>query len=89
MRRLDGPWAFRLTDRPEAALTAVDRVTCWRTVEVPSLWTMTGDETPHYTNVVMPFDTKPPTVSSLEAVCRVAMNRITAMLITDRTVTSL
>ena len=34
----------------------------WRTVDVPSLWTMLGDERPQYTNVVMPFDTSPPAV---------------------------
>ena len=62
LRSLDGTWEFRLVDRPELAPAAATRARGWRTVEVPSLWTMLGDETPHYTNVVMPFDTPPPRV---------------------------
>ena len=62
VRSLDGPWEFRLVERPEAAPAAADRRTGWRTVDVPSLWTMLGDERPQYTNVVMPFDTSPPAV---------------------------
>ena len=62
LRSLDGRWEFRLVDRPDLAPAAAARAGGWRTVEVPSLWTMLGDESPHYTNVVMPFDTPPPHV---------------------------
>lgn len=62
LRSLDGAWEFRLVARPELAPAAAVRRRGWRTVEVPSLWTMLGDESPHYTNVVMPFDTAPPRV---------------------------
>ncbi len=62
LRSLDGKWEFRLVDRPDLAPAAAARAGGWRTVEVPSLWTMLGDESPHYTNVVMPFDTPPPHV---------------------------
>ena len=62
LRSLDGAWEFRLVDRPDLAPAAAARAPGWRTVEVPSLWTMLGDEDPHYTNVVMPFDTPPPRV---------------------------
>ena len=62
LRSLDGGWEFRLVDRPDLAPAAAARADGWRTVEVPSLWTMLGDESPHYTNVVMPFDTPPPHV---------------------------
>ena len=60
LRSLDGPWMFRLVDRPELAPAAAAQARGWRTVDVPSLWTMLGDEAPHYTNVVMPFETPPP-----------------------------
>jgi beta-galactosidase len=59
---LVGRWDFKLVDRPESAPTAADQARGWRSVEVPSLWTMLGDESPHYTNVVMPFDSPPPQV---------------------------
>ena len=62
LRSLDGAWEFRLVDRPDLAPAAAARAGGWRTVEVPSLWTMLGDESPHYTNVVMPFGTPPPHV---------------------------
>ena len=62
---LDGDWSFRLVDRPENAPGAVDRARGWRQVEVPSLWTMSGDGSPHYTNVVMPFSERPPNVPDL------------------------
>jgi beta-galactosidase len=53
---LDGEWDFQLLDAPDAPIT--DK---WKTVHVPSLWTMheEGDR-PHYTNVAMPFDEVPP-----------------------------
>ena len=62
LRSLDGRWQFRLVDHPERAPAAAARVGGWRTVAVPSLWTMLGDESPQYTNVVMPFETPPPRV---------------------------
>src|SRR5215211_3217607 len=55
---LDGTWEFALVGRPEDALGAPDFVP----VEVPGLWTMQGFAPPQYTNVVMPFDDRPPTV---------------------------
>ncbi len=55
---LDGAWEFQLLPAPAAPLGDV-----WRTVLVPSLWTMTEDaDRPHYTNVPMPFDEVPPQV---------------------------
>jgi beta-galactosidase len=53
---LSGRWDFALLPRPEAA---VDE---WSTIEVPGLWTMQGFAPPQYTNVVMPFDERPPRV---------------------------
>ena len=58
-RSLDGRWAFRLSPRPEDALGARGR---WHPVDVPGLWTMQGFDRPHYTNVVMPFEERPPHV---------------------------
>jgi beta-galactosidase len=55
---LDGTWDFALVPRPSEAPAASDFVP----VEVPGLWTMQGFAPPAYTNVVMPFDDKPPTV---------------------------
>ena len=61
---LDGPWAFRLHDRPEDV--TVDGITGptegWATVEVPGNWTMQGFDHPHYTNIQMPFPGPPPAV---------------------------
>lgn len=59
---LDGDWGFRLAAHPEAALREVSASRGWRTVEIPGLWTMQGFESPHYTNVVMPFPDRPPHV---------------------------
>jgi beta-galactosidase len=62
---LDGRWAFRLVDRPEAV--TVEDLTGptegWAAVEVPGCWTMqdVGDR-PHYTNLQMPFPGPPPHV---------------------------
>ena len=54
---LDGPWAFRLLDRPGGA-TLVET-----TVDVPGCWTMQGvGDRPHYTNFQMPFPGPPPRV---------------------------
>jgi beta-galactosidase len=59
---LDGEWHFRLAPRPDDAPALVVRRGAWHTVDVPGLWTMQGFEPPHYTNVVMPFDERPPRV---------------------------
>jgi beta-galactosidase len=61
-RSLDGAWEFRLAEDPEQALALLDSARGWTTVEVPGLWTMQGFESPHYTNVVMPFRERPPRV---------------------------
>ena len=61
-RLLDGPWEFRRVDRPEHAAAALRRRSGWDTVDVPSLWTTQGYDSPHYTNVVMPFEGRPPHV---------------------------
>ncbi|MET0726764.1 MAG: glycoside hydrolase family 2 TIM barrel-domain containing protein [Acidimicrobiales bacterium] len=55
---LDGDWDFQL--RPTPTAPPAD---AWKTVKVPSLWTMHESvDPPHYTNVAMPFDEVPPTV---------------------------
>src|SRR5690349_24541361 len=55
---LDGRWRFQLLRSPEAAAGAD-----WAEIDVPGLWTMAGfDDTPHYTNVQMPFPGYPPEV---------------------------
>ncbi|MFI1034260.1 glycoside hydrolase family 2 TIM barrel-domain containing protein [Streptomyces sp. NPDC020951] len=55
---LDGAWDFQLLQSPETPLGED-----WKTVQVPSLWTMSEDtDRPHYTNIVMPFDEVPPTI---------------------------
>ncbi len=64
---LDGKWKFELYHAPEKIDPAVfapgfcDKE--WRTIDVPSNWTMqdTWDK-PQYTNVKMPFDNTPPLV---------------------------
>jgi beta-galactosidase len=61
---LNGAWDFRLVERPEDAARALGRARGWQTAPVPGLWTMQGFDTPHYTNVVMPFDERPPKVPS-------------------------
>src|SRR5690242_18395030 len=55
---LDGTWRFQLLDRAGA-----EPGSDWREIVVPGCWTMqdTGD-LPQYTNVVMPFDGRPPDV---------------------------
>jgi beta-galactosidase len=63
---LNGDWAFRLVDRPEAV--PVDFAekdfddSGWDRLPVPSNWPMHGYDRPHYTNVIMPFDNTPPRV---------------------------
>ncbi len=70
VRSLDGPWRFRLYDRPEDVPAGVagaelddSDVAGWRDIAVPGSWTMQGTgDIPHYTNIVMPFEGVPPEV---------------------------
>ena len=53
---LDGTWKFQLLAKPDD-----DPGRRWRDIEVPSVWTMQDTaDTPHYTNVQMPFPQDPP-----------------------------
>ena len=55
---LDGRWRFQLLRTPDAP-TGPD----WSEADVPGLWTMAGTwDTPHYTNVQMPFEGRPPAI---------------------------
>ena len=61
---LDGPWDFRLFDRPEAvpadAVAPSTTQDGWDRIPVPSNWTQHGHSRPIYTNIQMPFDNDPP-----------------------------
>jgi beta-galactosidase len=59
---LDGVWRFQLLDRADAEPSSDN----WREITVPGCWTMqdVGDF-PQYTNIVMPFDGRPPEVPSI------------------------
>ena len=63
---LNGPWRFKLFDRPESVPASCTRTrfadATWDRVQVPGNWTMQGYDRPHYTNVIMPFDNRPPFV---------------------------
>src|SRR6187549_3575701 len=65
-RELNGPWLFKMADKPEDVRWADVMVTTprtkWDSVEVPGDWTLQGYGYPHYTNYVMPFNEEPPTV---------------------------
>ncbi len=55
---LDGRWRFQLLSSPDDEVGAD-----WSEADVPSLWTMSGTwDTPHYTNVQMPFEGRPPAI---------------------------
>jgi beta-galactosidase len=55
---LDGTWRFQLLPRPDS-----EPGETWSDAAVPSLWTMGGfDDGPHYTNVQMPFESRPPAI---------------------------
>ncbi len=59
---LDGTWRFQLLRGPEQAPDAGG----WRDVVVPSCWTREGSwDSPHYTNVQMPFPGQPPEIPRL------------------------
>ena len=66
VKSLNGQWAFKLLERPEAApddFNAPDyNDRKWDRIAVPGNWTMQGYDRPHYTNVMMPFDNLPPHV---------------------------
>lgn len=59
---LDGPWAFARFAHPDVVTEdAIVGPAPQDTVEVPGDWTLQGTEdTPHYTNVRMPFPEVPP-----------------------------
>lgn len=54
---LDGPWAFRLAERPEAVARAdlTGPIDGWDAIDLPACWTALGFDRPIYTNVQMPF----------------------------------
>jgi beta-galactosidase len=55
---LDGRWRFQLLRSPDD-----EPMADWSEADVPSLWTMAGTwDTPHYTNVQMPFKGLPPEI---------------------------
>lgn len=63
---LNGPWRFRMADRPED-ITVEDTSSetnrsAWAEVAVPGNWTLQGYGHPHYTNIQMPFPNEPPSV---------------------------
>ena len=74
---LDGTWKFQLLSSPEQVsaelLTGPVSASEWNSIQVPGAWTLQGVdsaigdglnafESPHYTNVIMAFDTDPPAV---------------------------
>ena len=69
---LDGTWSFALLDSPlsDGAGSAFEGwqkgafdYSSWKDIKVPGSWTVQGfNDTPHYTNVQMPFDVMPPNV---------------------------
>ncbi len=66
VRSLNGSWQFRYCRRPgevrEEDVAVQPGAGQWDTVAVPGCWTMQGYDFPHYTNVVMPYDTPIPRV---------------------------
>jgi beta-galactosidase len=65
-RSLNGRWRFALATRPEAvpadfADPALDDA-AWSEIAVPGNWTVQGWDRPHYTNIFMPFEGRPPQV---------------------------
>ncbi len=58
---LDGRWRFELVGSPDA-----EPGEDWSEADVPSVWTMAGTwDRPHYTNVQMPFEGRPPEIPAL------------------------
>ncbi len=66
VRSLNGQWHFRLFARPEevpADCLADDFAgENWDRITVPGNWTVQGYDKPHYTNVMMPWENRPPFV---------------------------
>lgn len=66
---LNGEWSFKYIESPEAAPEGFGRPgfdsSTWDKLDVPSNWTMKGYDIPHYTNIQMPFDCKPPRVPAV------------------------
>ncbi|MEA2629905.1 MAG: beta-galactosidase, partial [Chloroflexota bacterium] len=55
---LDGRWRFQLLEGPDH-----EAGPDWDEADVPGLWTMAGTwDQPHYTNVQMPFEGRPPEI---------------------------
>jgi beta-galactosidase len=55
---LDGRWRFQLLEGPDH-----EAGPDWGEADVPGLWTMAGTwDQPHYTNVQMPFEGRPPEI---------------------------
>ncbi len=65
-KALDGSWAFKLFRNPDAMPVRVLAESYddakWDRIEVPGNWTLQGYDRPHYTNVIMPFDDRPPQI---------------------------
>ena len=62
---LDGDWNFRMLDRPESLDSSHVQSRGrrgWKSLPVPSNWTLHGYGKPHYTNIAMPFQLDPPEV---------------------------
>jgi beta-galactosidase len=63
---LNGRWKFKLFGRPEKVsaqqLCPKCRDAKWARINVPGNWTMQGFDRPHYTNIQMPFENRPPFV---------------------------
>ena len=63
---LDGNWKFRLYQKPadldEGCIKPDGKDSEWDSIKVPGNWTMQGYDSPHYTNVQMPFAHQPPKV---------------------------
>ncbi|SIQ57093.1 beta-galactosidase [Alkalispirochaeta americana] len=65
---LDGTWEFALFENPgealkkaETVLAAGDgQISLEESIPVPSNWTRQGFDTPHYTNIAMPWPEPPP-----------------------------
>jgi len=67
VQSLDGQWDFRYFDSPDAVgmmELSAEGEEGWSPISVPGNWTMQGWDKPHYTNVTMPFENKPPVVPS-------------------------
>lgn len=62
---LDGEWQFRLFEGPEEVtydtILSAPKAS-WKYITVPGNWTMQGWDKPHYTNIAMPFENRPPYV---------------------------